>query len=191
MRYGIMNRCRFIGMAALIALVASLTAQAVVTFAGSFRVAAGKPRTSPDLSRSAAPFCDLRHPVEVRIEALEAPRRGRPLDARVLVSPEIDLSNLRIELLSAGGALPAGATRALLGSVGQGGSARADFSLRLPAAGHRFLLVFAIHADGPQGPISRLATFNVLPDGPADPGRAIVTPGGDTIREYSARRIDQ
>lgn len=192
MRYGRLNRCRIIGTAALIALAASLTAQAVVTLGGS--ILAGPiraPGTTPDLSTQAAPICDLRHPISVRVEPLGVPERGRPLGARVHVNPDYDLSNVRIDLISAGGAMPAGATRALLGEVGEGRGAAADFSVRLPAAGRRFLLMFAIHADGPNGPVSRMATYNVLPDGPADPGRAIVTPAGDNIREYSARRIDQ
>lgn len=189
MRNGRLNRCRLIGAGALIVLAASLTGHAVVILAGSIIAdPTGIPGTPPDLS---TPICDLRHPIDVRVVPTNPPRRGEALGARVLVNPEYDLSNVRIDLISAGGALPAGATRALLGEVGQGRSASADFSVRLPAAGRRFLLMFVIQADGPNGPVSRMATYNVLPDGPADSGRAIVTPAGDTIREYSARRIDQ
>jgi hypothetical protein len=191
MQYAAMNRCRIAGSLALIALAASLTAHSVVTLAGT--VLAPRPteptRATVDPAADVEPVCDLRHPIDVQVEALDAPRRGRPLQARVVVSPEFDLSNVRIDLVSAGGALPAGATRALLGEVGQGRNAAADFSVRLPAAGHRFLLQFVIQGDGPNGPISRMATYNVLPDGPLDAGRTVVTPAGEKIREYAARRI--
>jgi hypothetical protein len=70
-----------------------------------------------------------------------------------------------------------------------GGQAITEFAVRLPAEGHRFLLQFRVTGESGTGIDSRGATFNLLPGGPADPGRVVTSSTGERIVEYRARRM--
>jgi hypothetical protein len=132
--------------------------------------------------------CDLRHPIDVRIAALDPVRRGGAVRARVVVTSDQDLHDVRLDLVRTGGVRVTGATQVALGKAAAGQAAETTYQLALPPVGRRFLLVFRVQARGTAGTLSREATFNLLPDGPADPGTPRVTPDGRNLVEYSARR---
>ena len=80
---------------------------------------------------------------------------------------------------------------ATLGRLRAGRPAAREFAVRLPAQGHRFLLQFRVTGEGTRGIASRGATLNLLPDGPADPGRMVQGANGEPVIEHRARRIDR
>lgn len=65
----------------------------------------------------------------------------------------------------------------------------AEFSVRVPEAGSRFLVQFRVEGEGPAGRVGRGASFNLLPDGPVAPSRIVAGSAGRTIAEYPARRM--
>ena len=132
----------------------------------------------------------IQHPLTVRVTALDPVRHGATVRVRVDATSRVDLERTEIRLVSAGGAAVATASRAGLGRMRPGRPAGAQFTVRLPAQGHRVLLQFRVTGEGIDGVASRGATLNLLPDGPADPGRE-VTIGGERVIEYRARRIDR
>jgi hypothetical protein len=194
-----LNRCRIpselrllarlSGMLAAAALMTSIAGYGFVALSGHTREA--DLRTTPDLSSIVSPVCDLRHPIGVRVVPVGAPVRGQAFRAEVVIDPEVDLSNVQVDLISPGRGQAIGRTHAALDGVQKGRPESSEFAVRLPTQGRRFLLQFRVQAEGPNGALSRVATYNVLPDGPADPGKVITTPEGATIREYAARRIEQ
>ena len=137
-----------------------------------------------------APFA-IQHPLEVRVTALDPVQRGTTVRVRVETASHIDLEKAEVRLVSAGGAALAGASRAGLGRLRSGRPAAREFAVRLPAQGHRFLLQFRVTGEGTQGVVSRGATLNLLPDGPADPGRIVDAGNGERVIEHRARRIDR
>jgi hypothetical protein len=58
----------------------------------------------------------------------------------------------------------------------------------VPHEGRRFLLQFAVSGEGPSGTLIRGAAYNLLPDGPADPGRLVTTSDGRRVIEFGAGR---
>lgn len=138
--------------------------------------------------------CDgaIQHPLRVKVTALDPIRRGETIRVRVTTTTSRSaLERGEVRLVSTGGASLASAPRVRLDRLAAGGEATAEFAVRLPAEGHRFLLQFRVTGEGPTGIDSRGATFNLLPDGPADPGRVVTSDTGERIVEYRARRIDQ
>lgn len=147
---------------------------------------------SAKVSPAPAVVCDgaVQHPIEVRILALDPVERGQAMRAQVEVAAGQDLENTRVRLASAGGARIVGPAEAALGRIDADGRANATFAVTVPAVGHRTLLQFEVQGEGPAGVITRGATLNLLPDGPADPGTAVVTPDGRRLIHYNARRIN-
>jgi hypothetical protein len=132
----------------------------------------------------------VRLPIEVRVEPLDPIRRGASLRLRVVTTSERELKRGEVRVLSAGGAELQSAPRVAFSHVRPGGRATSQFTVRVPERGHRFLLQFSVIGDAEGGVIGRGATYNLLPDGPADPGRRVTTPDGRSIIEYAARRIE-
>jgi hypothetical protein len=152
-----------------------------------------EPRTA---ARQAAPsrvVCDaaIQHPLRVKITALDPAQRGGIVRVRVTTGSRHPLERGEVRLVSAGAATVMGSARVPFGRLNPGDEATSDFSVRLPAEGRRFLLQFRVTGDGQNGLESRGATLNLLPDGPADPGRVVTSDTGRQIAEYRARRIDR
>lgn len=132
----------------------------------------------------------IQHPIAVHVTALDPVRRGATVRVRIAATSQVDLQRAEARLVSTGGAALMGASRARIGRMRPGRPAATEFAVRVPERGHRFLLQFRVTGEGVAGLTSRGATFNLLPDGPADPGRE-VTIDGERVMEYRARRIDR
>jgi hypothetical protein len=133
----------------------------------------------------------IQHPLSVRAEALDPVRRGATVRVRVTTTARQETKRAEVRMTSTGGAVAAGAPRVALGTLGAGRTATADFAVRVPAEGHRFLLQFRVTGEGASGLEARGGTLNLLPDGPADPGHPVITSTGQSVVEYRARRIDR
>ena len=135
--------------------------------------------------------CDgaIRHPLTVRVRPLGPIERGRSLALEVEVSAARALSRGEVEMVATGGASAAGARTGTFGAVAAGEAARTQFTIDVPREGQRFLIQFRVRGEGDGGLLQRGATYNLLPDGPADPGRWFTTPEGVRIAEYRARRV--
>jgi hypothetical protein len=131
----------------------------------------------------------IQHPLTVRIRPLDPIERGRTVTFEVEVSGTTALSRGEVQMVSAGGARLAGPRRWTFGAVAAAEPARTFFAVQVPEEGHRFLLEFRVNGETEGGLATRGATYNLLPDGPADPGRRLTTPAGVRIAEYRARRI--
>lgn len=132
---------------------------------------------------------DVRHPIEVRVTALDPVRRGAVVRLRVTTTAGRALDGAEVRLVHAGGAPVAGATRRTLGALAAGASATADFAITVPASGHRFLALFRVEGEGPHGRLARGAAYNLLPDGPAERARAATAGSGETLVEVQAERV--
>lgn len=176
-----------IGCAALV--VAAFAALFAAPLAAPLAHASSTPN-APRATRGVT--CDgaIQHPLQVKASALDPLVRGALVRVRVTTTARHALERGEVRLVSAGGAAVEGAPRASFGRVAPGGSANSTFAVRLPAEGRRFLLQFKVTGDGgPGGLTERGATLNLLPDGPADPGRVVTASSGRTIVEYRARRL--
>lgn len=133
----------------------------------------------------------IQHPLHVQVSALDPVVRGATVRVRVTTASRRALDRGEVRLTSAGPASVVGPARVPFGRLVPGAEASTDFAVRLPAEGKRFLLQFRVTGDGQAGLESRGATLNLLPDGPADPGRVVTSDSGRPIAEYRARRIDR
>ncbi len=131
----------------------------------------------------------VRHPIDVRIEALDPVRPGAPVRLRVTSSSALGLSDSEARVTSAGGATVIGRSRASLGRMSPGRPAAAEFAVRVPERGERALVQFRVEGEGTAGRIGRGATFNLLPNGPTGPARVVESADGPRIAEYPARRM--
>lgn len=159
-------------------------ALASLVIAGGLGVAAADPDRG-----ATTPTCDLRHPLDVSIRLLDPVVRGAAVRARLEVRPEMSVERLQVEPVSLDGATLIAPPAAALGKVEAGESATTSFTIRVPQDGHRFLLIFRVRGESALGLLSRDATLNLLPDGPADPGVPRTTAAGERIVEYKARRV--
>lgn len=132
----------------------------------------------------------IQHPLSVRAEALDPVRRGATVRVRVTTTARHETKRAEVRLTSTGGTVAASATRVALGTLGAGRTATADFAVYVPSEGLRFLLQFRVTGEGASGLEARGGTLNLLPDGPADPGRLVIS-SGQSVVEYRARRIDR
>lgn len=171
-----------------------MVAALLVGGATSPAAAAPEPK-SPSAVRNAPPSvrCDaaIQHPLRVKVTALDPPLRGEIVHVRVTAGARNPIERGEVRLTSSGSATLMGPSRVPLGRLTPGTEASAEFAVRLPAEGTRFLLQFRVTGDGERGVESRGATLNLLPDGPADPGRVVTLDSGRRIAEYRARRIDR
>lgn len=130
------------------------------------------------------------HPVSVHVTALDPIVRGGVVHLRVTTSSVIPLDNAEIRLASLGGAQNRGPSIVALGSLSPSRAAQGVFSVAIPSSGGRQLVQFRVTGQGPQGRLTRGGSYNLLPDGPAEIGRTVVTPQGSRVLEFAARRIN-
>jgi len=136
-------------------------------------------------------LCDgaIQHPIDVKVTALDPVEPGATVRVEVATSAREALESGEIALVSTGGAALLSEPAVPLGRLAAGKQAQAAFTVRLPDDGARTLLQFRVTGEGANGLSSRGATFNLLPNGPADPGRIVTTDSGESVAEYRARRI--
>ncbi|NNF06163.1 MAG: hypothetical protein HKN21_05330 [Candidatus Eisenbacteria bacterium] len=135
---------------------------------------------------------DLQHPIQVKVTPQNEIRNGQRLDLNVDVATSTALRNVTVKLTRSHGArlLDSVAAKSL-GTLSEKSTGSSLFSVALPNQGDRFFLEFEIQGEGPTGMVTRGATYNILPNGPADPGTPVAHPSGETVLEYSAKRIDR
>ena len=176
---------------------------AVLLAATSFSVAAtaGAPgargakravETRPVSSAPARARCTetVMHPISVHVTALDPIAHGVAVRLLVSASSAVALDRAEVRLVSTGGALNQGPTLLSLGRVDPGKVAVAQFTVGVPATGARQYVQFSVTGQGPNGPLTRGGCYNLLPDGPLETGRLVVTPQGAHVYEVRAGRID-
>ena len=168
---------------AMVRPVAPLTGFAVACV-----IAAGTGNAGP--SAFARCTAGMFHPVSVRVTALDPVARGAVVRLRVSASSTVALDGAEIRLISSGGASNRGASSVALGTLAPGRPAQGIFTIVLPPSAGRRYVQFQVIGEGPQGRLTRGACYNLLPDGPAENGRLVVTPQGQRVMEFAARRID-
>ena len=131
---------------------------------------------------------DIRHPIGVRITALDPVARGGMLRLRVEVTAARTLERAEVRLASAGGTAAKGPQRVSLGALRRNETRTAEFALAVPAEGRRFLVQFQIRGAAEDGVLARGATYNIVPDGPADSSHLVQSSAGPAI-EFRARRL--
>lgn len=132
----------------------------------------------------------VEHPIQVRVTPLDPVRRGADLRLQVSASSRLGLGRAQVRMVSEGGAFRRGARAAALGTLGPNRWASTTFTLTVPPTGKRFYVQFQVTGDGPRGPLTRGACYNILPDGPLESARVVATPDGRRVVEVAARRID-
>ena len=132
----------------------------------------------------------IRHPIEVRVQALDPVRHGSTVRLQVTVTSGVTVRGLEARLDALGGATAASANRAFLGGQDAGERSQAEFRVAIPAQGRRFLLQFRVEGEGPAGRIGRGATYNLLPDGAIERGRRVESRDGRTLYEVVARKVE-
>jgi len=154
--------------------------------------AAPKSKGAVRSGASAAVRCtgSTEHPIRVTVSTLDAVARGAVVRLIVGVSSAVPLDQVEAHLISSGGASNLGPSIVALGELAPRATSRGVFTLAIPSAGGRQYVQFQIVGKGPQGNLSRGACYNLLPDGPAQVGRLVVTPQGARVLEVGARRID-
>jgi hypothetical protein len=148
--------------------------------------------TTPRVARSADPAqctANVVHPISVRVVALDPIVRGADLRLQVTSSARVPVEKASARLVSAGGALLQSPASVALGSLVPGRTATRVFTVRMPSTGSRFYVQFEVAGQGPNGTLTRGACYNLLPDGPLETGRLVVTPQGQRVLEVAARRI--
>jgi len=139
-----------------------------------------------------SPACtaSVLHPIQVRVIALDPVRHGAELRLQVTATSRVGLGRTQVRMTSDGGATRRGASAAALGTVVPGRAASTVFTVKVPESGNRFYVQFQVTGDGPRGPLTRGACYNILPDGPLEVGRVVDTADGRHVLEVPARRID-
>ena len=130
----------------------------------------------------------VQHPIEVRVRPLDPIRRGASVRFEVRATAHAAIANAEVRLVSSGGVLVEGASRLPLGRITPRSEAAGTFRVTVPDQGRRFLVQFVVSGEGPAGPLARGAVYNLLPDGPFDPGREVTATGGGRVHEFAATR---
>ncbi len=165
---------------AVLAVLAAATLAACIARAGV--PVARPPRPS------VAPARDLRHPIDVHVTASGPVAHGATVRLHVAVTPVRALERAEVRLVSSGGAALSGRREASLGAVRRDEARAADFEVVIPATGRQFLVQFQVSGQSEGATLTRGATYNLLPDGPAEVGRRVQGPDGSVL-EFGARRI--
>lgn len=167
-------------------LAAALATLGVAVAAHPLAAAGARADAVPGLASACAGA--VQHPIEVRVRALDPVRRGAAVRLEVKASARASVRDAEVRLVSPGGLSVEGARRVALGRLSARGDAGATFRVVVPDQGRRFLVQFVVSGEGPAGPLTRGAVYNVLPDGPADPGRPVTATDGARIVEFAATR---
>jgi len=173
----------------LISILAALAAYALLTTVAVARVPVG-PRMLEPSAVGVRCTGGVQHPLNVRVTALDPVARGAAVRLVVSASSAVALDQVEVRLTSTGGAANLGAVRSSLGSLDPGQVRQAQFMVSVPANGARALVQFQVVGAGPYGTLTRGGCYNLLPDGPLESGRVVVTPQGKRVYEVRAGRID-
>ena len=161
------------------ALLAVLAIAAVAASAGA------EPPSSPRCTANAV------HPISARVTALDPIARGAVVRLRVAATSAIAIDRAEVRMTSTGGAENRGPVNVALGELLPGRLAQGVFTVAIPASGGRQYVQFQVTGQGPHGRLTRGACYNLLPDGPVESGRLVVTPQGARVVEFAAKRIDR
>jgi len=172
----------------------SRSAAVLVALVCASLAAAAESPNSPGAGTHAATVvrctANTSHPISVRVRVLDPVARNAVVRLNVSAFSAVALEQVEARMLSTGGATNLGPTTIALGDLAAGRTSAGVFTLSIPASGGRQYVQFLIVGRGPQGNLSRGACYNLLPDGPAQVGRLVVTPLGARVLETRAGRID-
>lgn len=147
--------------------------------------------TTARRARPAAVTCEaaIQHPLTVRVTALDDIRRGQVVRLKLTLTPATAIERGEVRILGSGTAAVRGARRAAVRAVPAGRSSEHEFAVQVPANGERTLVQFMVEAEGARGTLTRGATYQLLPDGPAERPRLTRTATGEAVAEVPARRL--
>ena len=170
-------------------ILAALAAYALFTAVAGARVPVGPRLLEPN---AAGVRCSggVQHPLNVRVTALDPVARGAAVRLVVSASSAVALDQVEVRLTSTGGAANLGGVRSSLGPLDPGQVRQAQFMVSVPSNAVRTLVQFQVFGAGPNGNLTRGGCYNLLPDGPLESGRLVVTPQGRHFYEVRAGRID-
>jgi len=168
-------------------LLAALLCASVATGAEAPKSTGGSRSAAPNAVRCTASTI---HPISVQVRALDPIARSAVVRLSVSASSAVALDQVEVRMVSSGGATNLGPSSIPFGGLAPGRSGTGVFTVAVPASGGRQYVQFLVVGKGPQGNLSRGACYNLLPDGPAQAGRLVVTPQGARVLETAARRID-
>jgi hypothetical protein len=131
----------------------------------------------------------IQHPLQVRVTALDDVRRGQVVRLKLTLTSATAIERGEVRVVSSGIAAVRGARRAAVRAVPAGRSSEHEFALQVPASGERTLVQFVVEAEGSRGTVTRGATYQLLPDGPAERPRITRTGTGEAVAEVEARRL--
>ncbi len=141
--------------------------------------------SSPNVTCTGA----IQHPVSVQVEALDPVRRGATVRFVVHATSRVGLGRAEARLLDRGAANLAGPARVALGRLEAHRTKDATFRVVVPNSVARTLLQFEVSGEGPNGLLTRGASFNILPDGPTEVLAPVTTSTGERLLSAPARRI--
>jgi hypothetical protein len=176
------------GVSTLVAALATLGAVAAASIWPPAASGGSVPRMSDAARMGTQRAGTVQHPIEVRIRPLDPIRRGASVRFEVRATAHAAIANAEVRLVSPGGVSVDGARRLPLGRLEPRREAAGTFRVTVPDEGRRFLVQFVVSGEGPAGPLARGAVYNLLPDGPLDPGRLVTATGGARIHEFAATR---
>ena len=128
----------------------------------------------------------VRHPIEIRIEALDPVQASATVRLRMEVKSAVPLETVRARVTRDGAAVM-GAREQRLGVLRPGRSGVFEFRVRVPA--ERALLQFQVDGEGNAGRLTRGAVYNLLPGGPQERGRVVTGAEGVQVLEVTARKV--
>lgn len=129
----------------------------------------------------------VRHPIEVRIEALDPVQADGVVRLRMEVKSAIALESVRARLTRNGAATVMGAREQPLATLRPGRSAVVEFRVRVPA--ERALIQFQVEGEGNAGRLTRGAVYNLVPAGTGERSRVVTGSDGTRVLEVTARRV--
>jgi hypothetical protein len=106
----------------------------------------------------------IQHPLDVKVEALDAVRRGQVVRVRLTTRSASALERAEVRLVHAGAAAIISPARVSLGTLHADTPAVAEFQVQMPRASRRTLLHFVVLADEDGFRLGRGAALNLLFD---------------------------
>ena len=128
----------------------------------------------------------VRHPIEVRIEALDPIQAAGVVRLRMEVKSAVALESVRARLTRNGAATVMGAREQQL-ALRPGRSSVVEFRVRVPA--ERALIQFQVEGEGNAGRLTRGAVYNLVPGGTEEQSRVVTRSDGTRVLEVTARRV--
>jgi hypothetical protein len=170
-----------VGAAALVAVA--------VAASGPLRPAAPVSEASPvEAPDKGICTVDVSYPIEVRIVPSGSAKPGGLVSADIEIEARRLIDDVRVTVDAAPGIDLLSARTVALGTLGAWEPSRAPLSIRLPGDTRRRTVTVRVDASVDGVPFSRLAVWNLLPDG-GEVSRVVVTADGRSVREVRGTEV--